>query len=345
MLALNDAHIAEPVVTATSLRLPRAMDWPNKITRAREFTAEFAPDWFSLQFVCYGYHRRGWVFWIAPRLQAIFNGVQRQIMFHELWIGMHRSAPLREKIEGLVQRSAVLGLARDLKPQVVHTNAEAYAAVLRRNGIEARALPVFSNIPVNPEPASLEILCAKSGVESGSIDRPKSWLFGMFGNIPPELKPEPLLSQLQAACAANGKQCVLIAFGKRGSGPEAQWKKLQLYDNSQIRFLTFGELTADDASSVIQNLDFGIATAPRLMLGKSGAAAAMREHGLPVIVPRDDVHFAGLSETDASTYPEYISLNQNLARGLMEARRPTTRNTVSTAAVKFIDDLQCNSNH
>jgi len=41
-------------------------------------------------------------------------------------------------------------------------------------------------------------------------------------------------------------------------------------------------------SQLLHAADFGIAAHPWALIGKSGAATAMLEHGLPVLVPRDD---------------------------------------------------------
>ena len=46
--------------------------------------------------------------------------------------------------------------------------------------------------------------------------------------------------------------------------------------------------------------DLGIASHPWALIGKSGAAAAMLEHGLPVLVPRDDWRLRGASTSSAN---------------------------------------------
>ena len=57
---------------------------------------------------------------------------------------------------------------------------------------------------------------------------------------------------------------------------------------NQIEAVLLGEKSPDEVSQLLQTLDFGIATHPWALAGKSGAVAAMLDHGLPVIVPRDD---------------------------------------------------------
>ena len=55
------------------------------------------------------------------------------------------------------------------------------------------------------------------------------------------------------------------------------------YTGFQIAMYETGELTTDSISHELQNSDLGVCTTPYDILGKSGATAAMLEHGLPVI--------------------------------------------------------------
>ena len=48
-----------------------------------------------------------------------------------------------------------------------------------------------------------------------------------------------------------------------------------------------GHLTSNFISHELQNCDFGVSTTPFDVIGKSGATAAMLEHGLPVLTYDD----------------------------------------------------------
>jgi len=54
-----------------------------------------------------------------------------------------------------------------------------------------------------------------------------------------------------------------------------------------------GEWSAAEISKLLQTLDLGLATTPLEVIQKSGSAAAMLEHGLPLLVIRDDWHLRG----------------------------------------------------
>jgi hypothetical protein len=50
----------------------------------------------------------------------------------------------------------------------------------------------------------------------------------------------------------------------------------------------FQEQTDERISEFLHSIDAGLSTMDRTLLGKSGTAAAMREHGIPVLVTRVD---------------------------------------------------------
>ena len=70
----------------------------------------------------------------------------------------------------------------------------------------------------------------------------------------------------------------------------------------------------------MQAADFGVAASPWSIIGKSGSAAAMLDHGLPVIVTRDDfrprVHAVQPPTTDPLVHRHDDTLEAKLAAGL-----------------------------
>jgi hypothetical protein len=55
-----------------------------------------------------------------------------------------------------------------------------------------------------------------------------------------------------------------------------------------VDFIHLGEQPARQVSALMLAADFGVAASPWQLIGKSGSAAAMLDHGLPVIVSRND---------------------------------------------------------
>jgi hypothetical protein len=93
----------------------------------------------------------------------------------------------------------------------------------------------------------------------------------------------------------------LVAVGRVGSHAPAA---LDVFARRGVEVIVTGEQDADAISGILSRADFGIAPHPWALIGKSGAAAAMREHGIPVLVPRDDWRLRGTgapSGSDADT--------------------------------------------
>ena len=65
---------------------------------------------------------------------------------------------------------------------------------------------------------------------------------------------------------------------------------------AEIDFRRLGEQSLENISQFLGSVHFGVATTPLSLIGKSSCTAAMLDHGLPVIVNRNDVHFRGIPE-------------------------------------------------
>jgi hypothetical protein len=101
-----------------------------------------------------------------------------------------------------------------------------------------------------------------------------------------------LFAQLTLAAAQARKNMAFISLGRLGSG-EALWADLARRYGGDFVFLRLGEQPAERISECFNSLDFGVATTPLAILGKSASATAMLEHGLPLIVNRDEIPRAG----------------------------------------------------
>jgi hypothetical protein len=120
-----------------------------------------------------------------------------------------------------------------------------------------------------------------------SPHREDEWVFVFFGSLRRGWEPEPLLSRIDSARAAAGKKsCRFLLIGRLGEHGESVWGKMKGGGYENFSFEKRGELVPQEISRSLQECDFGIAVSPLHLLGKSGAVAAMREHGLPVIVSR-----------------------------------------------------------
>ena len=324
LVALNDPYLDRAAAGAESLRLASISPWNERVKNAREFLRAFAPDFVSLQFVCYGFHPRGMGRALASRLRAIIGAVPVQIMFHELWIGAGKGARLKDRLTGAIQRACLLRMVGVLNTRVVHANTAAYVALLRARGITASTLPLFGSIPMPSTDMNARV-------------RGDTLVFGMFGTLHPIWPPEPLFSML----CAPGKKIVIAHIGRMGMPGEALWRKLEKDYAGVIEFRRLqGEQPPERiAEFFCREIDFGIATTPWVLIGKSAAAASMLEHGLPVIVNRDDWNMDAAIEGGAAS-PLLIKMDRELPQKLDAVRRGERVALLPEVTTRFLGDLE-----
>lgn len=283
LLAIHDRGVQTPTqedAPIPLLRLPQEIPWDERHQHAAGFLTREHPDWVSLQFVGYGLAPRGIVFRWVPRLAALLAGRRVHLMFHELWIGAATEYGLRDRLIGFVQKRAIRQLVRRLRPAVVHTSNAAYQQLLAGIGVRAGRLPLPGNLPV----------AAGAGAVPGwpALDRTKCWVAGIFGSIHPQWQPEPWLDECIAHCRQAGRRLVLVQFGEAGAAGRAKWQRLETGYRDRIECVTLGPGEPEAISRTLAQLDFGIATSPWALIEKSGATAAFLDHGVPVLVTRDD---------------------------------------------------------
>lgn len=345
-IALHDRHLTEvaasaPTETLPALRLPATLPWGERVVKAAAFARAFRPDTVSLQFVPYGFNDKGLVWNLARHLRPIMGDSRLHIMFHELWIGAHKGASLKETIIGTVQRNLVLRMIRQWQPSAVSTSNDAYIALLKKGGVPAAHLPLFGSIPIveRPEDDWLYARCAAAGIGLTPQNRPDFSIFGMFAALHPIWPPEPLFTVLSKAAAACGRRLIIASAGRLGGGGERLWQQLTETYRGQLSFLRLNEQPVARISDYLQWIDCGIAASPWAVIGKSASAAAMLEHGLPVIVNREDSAFATLEDNPID--PLLMRCDEQLAdklvRGLTKGAKASR---LAHTAQQFVSTLQ-----
>ena len=321
VVALQDPFVNEPTQLddddgPIELRLPARLATEEKEQRCLEFREQFRPDWLSLQLVPYAFHPKGMVAAAIPFFRHVTGGLPLHLMFHELWVGAGRPSPLRHYAVGFLQARGIRRLLAQLQPRFVTASNLVYAAMLNRVGAAAEVLPLFGNIPLNRKPASLPALFPGTSLTEES--RHDWWIGIFFGALHAQWKPEPLFTRLLKASRARGKRLCLVLAGRAGSVGQARWKDLRETYGREIHFVNLGERSTAEISSLLQAADFGLASTPWRLIGKSGAAAAMLDHGLPVIVSRDDFHpFHGSKEPPGAD-PLLIRGDEHLTARLVQ---------------------------
>lgn len=302
LVALHDRHLApgERRTAPEETRFSASLPWTQRARALADLMAGFAPDWVSWQIVPYGFHTKG----VLPAEMSQFvHAVGRwpqHVMLHELWIGLSQTERLRAILIGAWQRHRLLSFLDRAQPAEVHTSNAAYQTALARRGWQAEVLPLFGNIPVQSitratAQASLHALTA------GNLPAQPRCIGVLFGTIHPQWHADDTLDWLQTALTRSGSRLVLLSLGRAGAYGESLFARLA--NDSRVRAVRLGELSSTQVSHLMQAADFGLATHPRTLLGKSGSTIAMFEHGLPVLAPRDDWHLPGRRATPGPSDP------------------------------------------
>jgi len=298
LMSLNDSYVSQPVesidfidgFSIPILRLPNRLSWKKRVELAVNFRARHAVDWISLQFVCYGFNRKGVVWNLARYFEPIIGDNPLHVMFHETWIGAGKPFSIKDRLVGKMQRYYIRKLFSRLKPHLVNASNPFYVAQLQNIGMPAVEAPLFSNITVNF--AEDEFHIPEALIQAGVCDErglhENLWLGLFFGALYAEWKAEPFMGILGSAAGKAGKRICLIGAGRMGGPGNVRWEKLQKNYAEAVDFITVGECTPLQISTLMRVADFGVAATPRHLLGKSSSATAMLDHGLPVIVTRDE---------------------------------------------------------
>jgi len=348
LVALNDRYVDSPLegmqaargAALETLRLPASAPWHDRVLAAGRFLKRAPSDWTSLQFVCYGFHPKGITFGLGRHLAPLIGESRLHVMLHELWIGARRGASLRQRAVGALQRRAVGSLIGRLKPAAVHTSNPGYAQLLAEAGIDARLLPLCGSIPIVPLDAGwLE----RELLELGATQPPgapggEPWRFGFFGVLPEPWAPEPLFTYIAHAAERVGRAVQVLSIGRIGTG-EPLWRDMQARYGHRFSFARLDERSPAEVSMFLQTIDFGIATSPWQLIGKSASTAAMLDHGLPVIVPRDDVDI-GAARLLEGHDPLLERMTAALPEWLLRVRRREARESLSALSARFTADIR-----
>lgn len=343
MAGVNDGYVSEIVLeqqeiegtTVSVLRLPNVLSWKERAIKTRQWLNGFNPDWLSLQFVPFGFHPKGLHFGLGKFLASINSKASWHVMFHELWLGLGDNSTVKHRILGRLQRYIILDLMRCLCPRKVHTQAEPYRMALMRTNIIASILPLFGNIPrVDAEgwDGLLEPLVTKAAGKPQ--ERSDLYLAGILGMVHPEWNVEHAVNTLQPLVNRFQKRLVLVFHGKNNLEPKAI-NHLRLNLKGRADVVMAGERTALEITKILQTLDLGLATSPRQIIQKSGSVAAMLEHGLPVLVTRDDWRLCGWESPPVETSSQLISPIQFSRLVTLPSRNPQSP---GDSAVKRVAD-------
>jgi hypothetical protein len=271
------------------LRLPASASNERRARELGDALDKFAADWVIVQFVCWGFADHGV---LDPPLTALtdaLSGRQLAIYCHELWLGLERGASLRHRLWGRRQRKGILRFLSGLQPALVMTSNAVYADVLRHFGWNSRMIPLFSNIPYQPGggPKFLSLL----GEQTSRSERV---IVAVFGSMDPRWQPQAALRWVSTEAQHRNRKVLLVIAGRRSPRDEKFAQRLAREVSPFAKALVLGEVSPEVVSGMLQEADIGLPACDWLRLGKSGVAAAMTAHGLPMLVVRNDESYRDL---------------------------------------------------
>jgi len=229
-------------------------------------------DLYSFQFAPYACANDG-----IPRrtLNLLARKLQNKrvhLNFHEIWVGAYPRASWKERGIGWLQQNLILGFINKCKPAWITTSNAAAIDRLKHQNVPARFLYLFGNIPFS--------IASKVTTKGQTL---KIAFFGTPYSDFPYHKLGDFFSNLSKACS---KELEIILIGRqREDGGTDQIRLLCKKNNFLIQ--TTGELSTNLISEKLQECTLGVSTTPFDVIGKSGATAAMLEHGLPVLTYDD----------------------------------------------------------
>lgn len=347
IIALSD-HKTETIIednkeTTKYVRLPRNLTALKRFSYLRRFASAYSADWISLQFVSYGFQSKGLVYGLGAKLKRALGNAPFQIMFHELWVGAQGTTNLRQRFVGNIQRMLIRRMVNQICPVIAHTHAMPYHYLLGKYGIKTEILPLGSNIQTN-RISSRTLPEIFQAIGSGNLPQSqKTRIFTVLGNTPPEWSPAILFKQIWLYGKNESIEPVFVFCGRGAPGGKRRRDILKQAVDHGIKCVFTGFLTEADVAIVLAASHFGVATVPFPLWQKSGAVAAMRSFGLPVIFTR----FEG-------TWPQswlppweadFICCDAGMASSLAKAEKHPMRDFWPVTAHSFMNQLQAASLH
>lgn len=244
---------------------------------------EFKPELISLQFVPYSFHAKGVDLFLPYFFGKLKKSYKWHLMVHEPWISNKMFFSMGNII-GLIQKQLLKSLVKNLRPILLHTSNPYYQEILRNGGLSTKLLHLPGNIPVNYGKTDL---MKQKLMELGiTEDSRNQWLvLGTFGRIRNNVLYIALLQKLLNSNEAEGKKIAFISIGNSGPLAKNILGEIDRIYKNRVLIHEFGEREPAEISGFFQCLDHGVTSVPCHLLGKSGAYAAMRNHGLKILIP------------------------------------------------------------
>lgn len=266
------------------LRFPSHMPWNDRLYKAKYFLENFHADWLSLQYVPHSFHDKGIPLALCKFLEKIqTKGVKWHFMLHELWVGELKTESFKFQIIRIIEQFILKKIIIKLDPKLIHTSNELYRNfLLYRLDLDAKILPVFSNINVIDKMTELNFNSDNLFVKNIKNDRNKYFIVTNFGSYYYKWWDiKNAISELKKKAELKGKELLLVSLGKISSEEKKHWDEFSKITKTLI-------LGIQSEENIIAWLyyytDMGIVTTPYLLLNKSGSFQALKSCNVPTLV-------------------------------------------------------------
>lgn len=279
IVALRDGFVKEVTfeiqesdkTEVSVLRIPYNLPMHKGLDESRKHLVGFEPDLISLQFVPYAFNPRGIPLRMPGTLARFYPDTPWHLMFHETYAGDPKG--FKNDVVRLLQIRVLQQLVAKLNPRMSHTTIPVYQDILVKIGIKTRLLGLFGNIEITGDRSKI--------VEDNGI------IQGVFFGASPK---QSHFKQIALSCFRfirdTGKRIHLTFCGKANDDRKEFIQELRaVCSSSHLSITDLGEMQSHDLSQLFLKVDFGMARVVPALIGKSGAALAILEHGLPLFVP------------------------------------------------------------
>ncbi|MDC0368072.1 hypothetical protein OAN13_00065 [Opitutales bacterium] len=229
-------------------------------------------DLYSIQFAPYAYANNGMPKTILNFLAKELCSKSVHLNFHEIWVGAYPRANWKERGIGWLQKNLILGFINKCKPAWITSSNAAAIDRLKQAGVPARFLYLFGNIPYS--------------ANSKATTKGHMLKVAFFGTPYADFPYDKLGNFFSTLSKKSGKKLEIILIGRQREDAGSDHIYAMCKKNEFLIERT-GELSTDLISEKLQECALGVSTTPYDVIGKSGATAAMFEHGLPVLAYDD----------------------------------------------------------
>jgi glycosyltransferase involved in cell wall biosynthesis len=229
-------------------------------------------DLYSIQFAPYAYANNGMPKTILNFIAKELCSKRVHLNFHEIWVGAYPRANWKERGIGWLQKMLILGFINKCKPVWITSSNAAAMDRLKLASVPAMFLYLFGNIPYS--------------ANSKVITKGQTLKVAFFGTPYADFPYDKLGDFFSTLSKTSGKKLEIILIGRQREGTGTD-QVLSLSKKNDFLIERTGELSTNLISEQLQKCSLGVSTTPYDVIGKSGATAAILEHGLPVLAYDD----------------------------------------------------------